>query len=614
MISKQLNGNQILVGTSSDGFFGTNPNNINVPGVLSTDTLPNAIDKLIGIIDLLAPAKSPLLSTKSLSFISGGPYSTARHVGVGGGQSLNVIYTTNTATAFAGTASPYNRVIFSNRPTVRVSDSTTGTHLATFSDGRSGVLQAKVDNNLAGTRQLNDTYHASGDVSSTDVGGWDQNGTSIGPNSLFITFDQDPFTVAPNSGFWTSLKATMSATYSFSNIDGVEHIYEMSHSTTGNTPQFKFICDSGDYIYSPTIPFDGSPFFGIGRQNPSVTRWVSGIPGLTVGDWMIATYTFSNSAIGGRYPLISRFYNQTQITRFYISDGTVNSNKGDLDASGYPVIGGTAAPYAFQPKWHVKGLSTSIVTNMFTSFSKSYSLDLFVKAYNPKGDSFDTTVYKYANYGGVAGSQVYVDTVSIEGTISGSTRVRSGNGLYPTYGSGNSQFGDSYSPLYNNISIQGNIETVASELMLQNGLFRWPAGNYTSNVPTSGSNYDSLVNTFNSTGHRFATFNVGTITSASSMIINIVGSGGFGALAVVSGITLHTRVMSGSTPVTGWLNINLAYSAGIPSNDGDAALDFGSSTSILKRVTFGATTRTGTVFVRIGLQNDGKNFSNITKS
>jgi hypothetical protein len=288
-----------------------------------------------------------------------------------------------------------------------------------------------------------------------------------------------------------------------------------------------------------------------------------------------------------------------------------------LDASGFPIIGGTAAPYAFQPKWTVMGISSSVISNMFTPSTKSYSLDLFVRAYNPKGDQMDTTVFKYANYGGPAGSQVYVDTVSVEGTISTSTRVRSGNTLHPSFGSVADNFGDNYSPGFNNISIRGDVQTVASELMLQNGRFQWPAGNYTSNLPTPGFDYSTLVNTFNLTGFRFATFNVGTITAASNMTINIVGGVNFGSSPVVSGFSLQCRIMNGSTPVTGWLDINAAYpGVGQPSNNGDPALNLGSSTATTKVVTFGSPlTRTGTVYIRAGLPTlSTKTFTNITKS
>ena len=64
-----------------------------------------------------------------------------------------------------------------------------------------------------------------------------------------ITFDGDPYNAAPNQGFWTSLKSKMQGTQSFvsgTTYDGIEHIYKMTHSSTGTTPDFNFICDNGN--------------------------------------------------------------------------------------------------------------------------------------------------------------------------------------------------------------------------------------------------------------------------------------------------------------------------------------------------------------------------------
>lgn len=621
MISKQLNGNQIILGTSSDGAFGEAPNNVNVPGVLYTDTIPNAIDKLIGILDLLAPAKSPRLSTKFLNFNGSGQKYEARHVGVGGGQSANVIYTSETATASAMTSSLYSHIVFNSLPTVRVTDSSSSTNFATFSDGREGILASYVDNIQKGFRTLEGTYYAPGAGGSPDIGGWDDTGSN-GVNSLFITFDEDPFTVPPNTGFWTSLKATMSATQSFSDTDGIEHVYQMRHTKTGNTPQFHFICDTGDFDYTTTIPLSGNPKFEIGPI--TTTRWVSGVPGLTVGDYIIGSYTFSNAPIGGRYPLISRFYNKTQITEFFISDGSTTPSKKDLDSTtGYPIIGGlSSVPYAFKPEWGVLGLSVSVVTNMFTP-SPTYDLGFFVRAYNPKGDSSPTTLYNYANYGGGINDKIYVDTKSNEGTVSGSTRVRSGNTEFPSFGGGPDQFGEDYAPGYVDKSIKGDVRTVASELMLQGGIYRYPTGNYTSNKPTPGFNYNTLDSSFNTpVGWRWATFRVGSITNASSIVINIAGGLNInkdGSNPVSNSMYLYVTVVNGGTQVINWIDANKSFGFPVvasPSNNGDGAVNMSLTPNGVQRtITFGETPRTGDVYVRIGLPNGtNKQFTNITKT
>ena len=97
----QINGNQILVGLPTDQYYGVTPSNTNVPNILSTDKLPDAIDKLIGIIDKLAPAKSPGLSTKSLSLV--GTFYTARHVGSTTSTQGNVVWNTGLGTTQSST-------------------------------------------------------------------------------------------------------------------------------------------------------------------------------------------------------------------------------------------------------------------------------------------------------------------------------------------------------------------------------------------------------------------------------------------------------------------------------------------------------------------------------
>ena len=139
----QINGNQVLVGLPTDQYYGHTPSNTNVPNVLSTDKLPDAMDKLIGMLDKLAPSKSPNLSTKFLSLV--GIFGTARHVGSTTSTPGNIVWS-STFTQSASTASNYNFVFFGTNPLVRVADSTDfNSGFATFSDGQTGYLQADID-------------------------------------------------------------------------------------------------------------------------------------------------------------------------------------------------------------------------------------------------------------------------------------------------------------------------------------------------------------------------------------------------------------------------------------------------------------------------------------
>ena len=80
---------------------------------------------------------------------------------------------------------------------------------------------------------------------------------------------------------------------------------------------------------------------------------------------------------------------------------------------------------------------------------------------------------------------------------------------------------------------------------------------------------------------------------------------------------IYVTIVSGGSQVVGWLDANAAYSSGIPSNNGDPCVDYNyaGNTATVRRITLGATTRTGTVYVRIGFpSSSNKYLTNITKT
>lgn len=611
----QINGNQILVGLPTDQYYGVTPSNTNVPNILSTDKLPDAIDKLIGIIDKLAPAKSPGLITKSLSLV--GTFYTARHVGSTTSTQGNVVWNTNLGTTqSATTASSYAFVLFdSTNPIARVADSSTvNSGYATFSDGQNGYVQVDIDYQTVVQKYLDSGYYTLASASvSPDVGTWG--------NSLGITFDGDPYNVAPNQGFWTSLKAQVTGTQAFASgatYDGQEHIYYISHSTTGTSQPLKFICDNGDL--TPPTSLNGDPYFTVITQ--SSTKWVSGIPSLAVGDWISASYSFNNTAVSNRYPLISRFYNSTRITRFNMSATSSPVSKDDLNASGIPVMGGTnSVPYAYQPTWDINGLTVSVTSNMFTDLSTTFpnGAIFYFNTYNPKNNSSVSSNYTIGGYGAPAGKKVFIDTVSNE-----SSRLRSGQGLYPSQGTAVSNFGESYGN-YSTMSVYGSISVVGSEMMLYGGLYQYPSLNFTSNWPVSGSNYTSPLDDTNATlvsgnYYRWVTFNIGSISGQQNCTITLNGANTILTSATlnnstgnyISNFLMYVKVVGGSG--TGWLNANLDAIT-LPSVDGDGCLVKNQSTSVSRKISFGTTPRTGSVYVRIGFTTTpAYKFSSLTLS
>lgn len=190
--------------------------------------------------------------------------------------------------------------------------------------------------------------------------------------------------------------------------------------------------------------------------------------------------------------------------------------------------------------------------------------------------------------------KIYIDDISQETGV----RYTSGTGTYPTTGYGN---------LYNSLKSQESLYS-NEELQMWGGRYKYPSGDYTSSdmvdgssVNISGPDYDGFV------GIRWATFNLGEIENEkfisfiikSAENINVDLNNG---TTMSDGLYLQVRV-DGTNPTSGWVNANEAYNPLLvenPSNDGEAALDLGSSTATFRRVTFGKQAKSGTLLVRIG--------------
>lgn len=586
----QINGNQILLGNPTDTSYGQTPSNINVPNISASDKLPDAIDKIVGILDKLAPAKSPNLGTKFLSHQ--GSFFSARHVAGTTSIPGNFVWS-STSTQSAVTGSIYSFIIFGTNSLARVADGTASNlGYATFADGQSGMLYAQIDYSTVGTKVLDSTYYTTASASSSlDVGTF---------GALSIVFDGDPYNSPPNQGFWTSLKAHMTSTQSFA-FDGQEHVYQILHTLTNNTNTMNFICDNGDGTHPTGLT--GNPFFVVTTQ--SSTRYISGVPSLSVGDFISASYSVPNTLVGNKWNLISRFYNSTRISQFILTASSSNT-RNDLNTNGIPVIGGTSAiPYANQPIWSVNGLTVSVISGMFATNSR-FSFTTF----NPKGDPSTVNNYGISTFGAPTGSSIYIDTVSNE-----TLRVRSGDGQYPSFGSGVTQFGDTWSNILSSFSIKGDYATLSGEMMLQNAQFRYPQGDYDMNWPVAGPTYSNLITTSNYLNYRWATFkSSSSISNASSVTVQIIGATGQtnNSNPIEPKMLMYLTVVSGGTQSIGWLDANSAYVPGNnPSSNGDPAVSGGNFSS--RTVTFGTITRTGDVYVRIGFTaSSGIRFNNIS--
>lgn len=345
------------------------------------------------------------------------------------------------------------------------------------------------------------------------------------------------------SGFWSAISATGRTTNQLSYTIFTSHTYTFSHSETGSLSTLFYIDNpSTPSVLTPTI-----------TTFPSITRYVSGVPSLSNGDVFSVSYTINN-AISKFYP-IGVF---GQLTTNSVTNGAWGTTTTFLGSSITPI------PFS--------GDSVTLTNQNITTSNNRYgeTLTVFGTGYNARSISSNSSVLTINGY--------RVDTVSNE-------TIRLGSGTlqpYPT----------NYGYIYNSNTslLSGNY---INELQLLNGIYRYPNTNY---IGYGGPTYTGL------TTNRYVTFNVGSIINAANFTLNIVGNG-FTTTSnqITNGIFLNV-IISGST---GWLNGNSPYSSGIPTNDADPSMDSGNSTqtstSISRRITLGPTTRTGNVFVKMGL-------------
>ena len=299
---------------------------------------------------------------------------------------------------------------------------------------------------------------------------------------------------------------------------------------------------------APSVGFISGTF-------PSMTRFISGVPSLTGG--VIITnvkFTATNA--------VSYFYNAS----FYDFTGTlINSSTANP-----PIV----PPTTYGEIVTISG-KTATVTNSPIYSDTSASFTITVRSANGSSGT------------GTLSSNVHrIDTVSDE-TI----RRTSGSGSYPSSG-----YDDLFDPL------NSLVEEYTNELMLKNGVYQYPNGNYTA---FGGPNYSTA------TGTRWVTFNLGTFTNNSAFTLNFIGSNGITSIYGQANLLVEVKIDGASY----WVDGDAAYSGtGNPGStvDGVAAVVVGSSTATSRRITFGSITYTGNIIVRVGLTNGGVTFTGLT--
>lgn len=365
--------------------------------------------------------------------------------------------------------------------------------------------------------------------------------------NLIIAQDADPYAgTFGQQGFWKGFIARTAPT---SSLAVGTHTTRIIHSTGGATPLYTF------YIDNPRTPFTVSASIS---SSAYTGRYVSGVPSPVAGNTITLTFTGSNA--------VSQFYNSTRINAG--SSTTTNLVNQTLPAT--PPTSGSFVSAS---------ITLTFVASAFTETASFSAL-----TYNAQGVS--STQVVTASQG--TSTSTRIDTVSNE------TRVYSGMGQYPVIGTAPSGTGGSWSPIASQ-SLATN-----KELQMINGIYQYPpARTYVNNYPVAGPDYTTLTpDTFGSM--RWATFSQ-SISATSAINVTFNGAVNFGSIQTTGSMRVYVLV-SGSVPTAGWVDGATAYGGtGNPTNDGDPALVVGSSTTTVKRITFGAAALTGVAFIRVGL-------------
>lgn len=380
--------------------------------------------------------------------------------------------------------------------------------------------------------------------------------------NLIINQDLDPYNgIFGQQGFWKGFIASVAATQS---LGLGQHTYRLLHSTTGNTPTFTWHLDNPS---TPTVTVV------TGSSSGGSTRFVSGVPTLATGETVVIATTASN--------VVSQFYNNTRILAAVGNNSVAPSVNATL-----PTTPPTSASLVSS------SITLTVATNAYTVAS-TYT----VTAYNSAGTTGTSTWTPTA--------PIRVDTISNE-----SARCRSGIGWYPEINSTVSGAGALW-------TASANL-TGSRELQMTNNIYHYPsASNYSTNYPTPGPNYVGLVaettSSFPNEAVRWVTFS-GSLSAASNVSVVFNNTSNFTGIATTGSMRLYVLV-SGSSPTNGWIDGATSYpGTGNPNNNGDPALVFGSSTTTTKIITFGSVTKTGVVFVRVGMPSSSLAGSNRTFS
>lgn len=439
--------------------------------------------------------------------------------------SAKILGTTTTATNIVNTTTPTYSLSSTVGPGVKAKALPTGSNTLVFTlrDSYNGTLETET-------------------ITSTSTG----NSTGIIRYTV-----ADPYDGPGKAGFWDGITdfSIQSGNLPTIPAGAEQRTLTFSHPGT-DTPETLLF-----YVDNAQAPSVGS----ISGTFPKISRYISGVPSLKVGDQITnVKFTATNA--------VSYFYNSD----FYDFSGTLIEPSKNNPPTTRPTTSGQTV---------MESGKIATVKNDEHFSDKSVSFTITVRSANGSSGT------------GELKSNIHrIDTVSDE-----TSRLTSGSGPYPSSGYGG--------VFDSSISLVG---TYSSEMMLKNGIYQYPSGDYTD---YGGFNY------LTATGTRWATFKLGTFTNNSAFTLNFITSTGISAIYGQANLLVEVKINGASG--TKWVDGDSAYSNGdnpgaINGDDGVAAVVVGSSSPTSRRITFGSITYSGDIIVRIGITGSGVTFKSLT--
>jgi hypothetical protein len=555
----------------ADGVYGTG----NIANIQGGDELESAFDKIVAVLDRMAPAMPPIFNTLTLTKALANTVAatTARstadgvaHTNVHKFASNGVITWTTTGIANAvATRDGHFRDGDSSSAKLRIVHSYNGTEKIATIDEIDKIL-------VGGTKMAEDLPNYNVKVTITE-------------KKDYYSDDAGKDT---KSNFYKSIKGAIAVAMatSVNDADILERTVKIQYSESGAFPtnEAGVLTLTGTYrIEKANTPSASVPVLAV--VGGTMNEVVSGVPTLAQNQEIKVTSTISNAI---------KFYYPSTVGSSIVAGTSNKSNP--------PLTGAQTANTSFS-----YDVNHSVNANIYLE-----SISGSIIPYDIFGNGTSVNALTLTNR--------RIDTKSVTKASTDATNRL----LSPA---SNDHFGaisaSRYTVAQHANTLATNTGVFGNALQLIDGKYQYPANvNYT-NVYGAGGDFTNLTN-FPAGQFRFVDFELGTVNNASFFLLNVTG---LSSAINTNDLILLVRV-DGAAPTggDGWLDANGSYpSVGSPTGTGllgatNARYCYDTSATLTnvngtRRITFGSSNRTGMVTVRIGFKKGSSlNFTAVTKS